>query len=108
MSPPTPPGGYSARALTTGDVWAVAEPIAACELADFGRAEMTVEELRGDWQEIEPSEEAVVVTAPGGSVAAASTTGHPDSTAEPGCTLRRATRSTRRSCARDVSMADGV
>ena len=31
---------------------------------------MTVEELIGDWQEIEPSEEAVVVTAPGGSVAA--------------------------------------
>jgi mycothiol synthase len=51
-------------------VRAVAELIAACELADFGRAEMTVEELRGDWQEIEPSEEAVVVTAPGGSVAA--------------------------------------
>ena len=31
---------------------------------------MTVEELMVDWQEIEPSEEAVVVTAPDGSVAA--------------------------------------
>ena len=31
---------------------------------------MTVEELMGDWQEIEPSEEAVVVTEPDGSVAA--------------------------------------
>jgi mycothiol synthase len=58
------------RAPTADDARTVAELIAACEFTDTGRAEMTIEELVGDWQEIEPSEEAVVVTAPDGFVAA--------------------------------------
>ena len=70
MSPATLPDGYSVRAPSAADARAVAELIAACQLADSGRAEMTIEELVGDWQEIEPSEEAVVVTAPDGRVAA--------------------------------------
>jgi mycothiol synthase len=65
-----PPEGYSVRAPTAGDAGAVAELIAACQLADGGRTGMTVEELGGDWQESEPSEEAVVVTAPDGRMAA--------------------------------------
>ncbi len=64
------PEGYSVRAPTADDAGAVAELIAACQLADGGRTEMTVEELVGDWQESEPSEEAVVVTAPDGRMAA--------------------------------------
>jgi mycothiol synthase len=58
------------RAPTVDDAEAVTEVIAACEFADSGRTEMTVEELMGDWQEIDPAEEAVVVTAPDGRVAA--------------------------------------
>jgi GNAT superfamily N-acetyltransferase len=65
-----PPEGDSVRAPTADDAGAVAELIAACQLADGGRTEMTVEELVGDWQESEPSEEAVVVTAPDGRTAA--------------------------------------
>jgi mycothiol synthase len=65
-----PPEGHSVRAPTAGGAGAVAELIAACQLADGGRTEMTVEELGGDWQESEPSEVAVVVTAPDGRMAA--------------------------------------
>jgi mycothiol synthase len=70
LSSEIPPNGYSVRAPTISDARVVAELIAAAELVDGGRTEMTVEELMGDWQEIEPSEEAVVATAPDGSVAA--------------------------------------
>jgi hypothetical protein len=40
-----PPEGCSVQAPTAGDAGAVAELIAACQLADGGRTEMTVEEL---------------------------------------------------------------
>jgi mycothiol synthase len=58
------------RAPTVDDAEAVTEVIAACEFADSGRTETTVEVLMDDWQGIEPAEEALVVTAPDGFVAA--------------------------------------
>jgi mycothiol synthase len=58
------------RAPTVDDAEAVTEVISACELAESGRTETTVELLMGDWRGIEPSQEALVVTAPDGSVAA--------------------------------------
>jgi mycothiol synthase len=64
------PDGYSAGAPTADDAEAVAGLIAACQLAFGDRSGMTVEELLGDWQELDLSEEAVAVAAPDGSLAA--------------------------------------
>jgi mycothiol synthase len=58
------------RAPTVDDAEAVTEVISACELAESGRTETTVEVLMGDWRGIELLQEALVVTAPDGSVAA--------------------------------------
>jgi mycothiol synthase len=58
------PDGYTARAPAAGDAQAVAELIAACQLADGGAAEMTAEELLSDWQGLDLAEEAIVVLAP--------------------------------------------
>jgi len=62
--------GYFTRPPTSDDAPAVAELIAACERVDAGRAEMTLEELRAEWQEGDLAEHAVVVVTPGGDVAA--------------------------------------
>lgn len=70
MVTPRLPQGYSARPPTMNDADAVADVIAACQLADTGEAEMTAEELRRDWQEINLAEEAVVVVAPDGRIVA--------------------------------------
>jgi mycothiol synthase len=64
------PDGYAVRAPTPDDAEAVADLIAACQLAVGDRSGMTVEELLGDWQEIELSEEAVAVMGPDGGLAA--------------------------------------
>jgi mycothiol synthase len=64
------PEGYSARAPAADDAEAAAELIAACQLAVGDRSGMTVEELLGDWEDIDLSEEAVVVVAPDGGLAA--------------------------------------
>jgi mycothiol synthase len=52
------------------DAHAVAELIAACQVADGDAAEMTAEELLSDWQSLNVAEEAVLVAAPDGRVAA--------------------------------------
>jgi mycothiol synthase len=64
------PVGYSMRAPTAADAPAVAQLIAACELAETGTASMATEELLGDWKGMDLAENAVLVTAPGGGVAA--------------------------------------
>jgi len=64
------PEGYSVRTPTAGDAAAVADLIAACQLAVGDRSGMTVEELVEDWQGIELAEEAVAVEAPVGGLAA--------------------------------------
>lgn len=64
------PDGYTRRAPTADDVEAVAELIAACQVADGDKAAMTPEELRSDWEEVNLAEEAVLVMAPSGRIAA--------------------------------------
>jgi mycothiol synthase len=64
------PSGYTSRAPVLADAPAVAALIAACELAETGATKMTTEELLGDWQGIDPAEEAVVVLTPRGGIAA--------------------------------------
>lgn len=44
--------------------------MAARELADTGTARMTAEEPLSDWRVMDLAEKAVVVTAPGGGMAA--------------------------------------
>ena len=44
------PPGYSARALVADDLRVVAALIAACEVADEGSAESTLDDLRGEWE----------------------------------------------------------
>lgn len=66
---PLPPG-YTARPATTGDAEQVAALIAACQAADGEEPQMSPEELLEDWERIEPANQAVVVTAPNGAIAA--------------------------------------
>ena len=62
------PDGYAVRAPTLEDAQVIAELIAACQLADGDEAEMTTDELLGDWASVELAEEAVAVTAPDGRI----------------------------------------
>lgn len=58
------------RAATTADAEAVASIIEATQLAETGKADMSVEEVLADWESIDLAEEAVVVTAADGTVVA--------------------------------------
>jgi len=64
------PEGYTMRAPAREDAEAVAALISACQIADTGQTDMSVEELLDDWHPIDLAEEAVIVTAPDGRVAA--------------------------------------
>ena len=64
------PEGYMTRAPRRGDVEAVAALIYACELADNGASDMSVEELLDDWHSLDLAEDAVAVVAPDGTIAA--------------------------------------
>jgi mycothiol synthase len=64
------PEGYTTRAPRREDAVAVAALISACQIADSGQTDMSVEELLDDWHPIDLAEEAVIVTAPDGRVAA--------------------------------------
>jgi mycothiol synthase len=64
------PEGYTTRAPRREDAGAVAAVISACQIADTGQTDMSVEELLDDWHPIDLAEEAVVVIAPDGRVAA--------------------------------------
>ncbi len=64
------PEGYTMRAPAREDAEAVAALISACQIADSGETDMSVEELLDDWHPLDLTEEAVVVTAPDGRTAA--------------------------------------
>ena len=61
--------GYATRAPSREDAEAVVALIVACQLADTGEANMSLEELIDDWHGLDLAEEAVVVAAPDGSPA---------------------------------------
>jgi len=64
------PEGYTTRAPTREDAETVAALISACQVADTGASDMSVEELLDDWHPLDLAEEAVIVTAPDGRAAA--------------------------------------
>ena len=64
------PEGYTTRAPTREDAEAVAALISACQIADTGLSDMSVEELLDDWHPLDLTEEAVLVSAPDGRAAA--------------------------------------
>jgi mycothiol synthase len=65
----TLPTGYVTRAPSREDAEAVVALIVACQLADTGEANMSLEELIDDWHDLDLAEEAVVVVAPDGRIA---------------------------------------
>jgi len=60
------PEGYATRAPLREDAEEVAALMVACQLADTGRADVSLEELIDDWHGLDLAEEAVVVAAPAG------------------------------------------
>jgi mycothiol synthase len=68
----TTPAGHVLRAPTTVDAEAVAELLRARDLVDLGQPEVTVGDVRDDWEapEVELERDAWVVQAPGGALVA--------------------------------------
>ncbi len=64
------PEGYTTRAPNREDAETVAALIYASELADNGASDMSLDELLDDWHSLDPTEEAVAVVAPDGTIAA--------------------------------------
>jgi mycothiol synthase len=64
------PEGYATRAPGREDAGAVTALIHACELADTGASDMSLEELIDDWHSLDLAEDAVAVIAPDGTIAA--------------------------------------
>jgi mycothiol synthase len=64
------PDGYTTRVPRREDAEAVTALISACELADTGASDMSVDELLDDWHSLNLTEEAVAVLAPDGTIAA--------------------------------------
>jgi len=64
------PEGYATRVPWREDAEAVAALIHASELADNGSSDMSPEELLDDWHSLDLAEDAVVVVAPDGAIAA--------------------------------------
>jgi mycothiol synthase len=64
------PEGYATRAPERGDAKAVAALISACQIADTGETDMSVERMLDDWHSLDFAEEAVILTAPDGRIAA--------------------------------------
>ena len=64
------PEGYTTRAPAREDAEAVAALISACQIADTGASDMSVEEMLDDWHTLDLAEEAVVVIAQDGAIAA--------------------------------------
>ena len=62
------PEGYATRAPEREDAGEVAALIRACDLADNGASDMSVEELIDDWHSLDLAEEAVAVMAPDGTI----------------------------------------
>ncbi|HEX2739423.1 MAG TPA: GNAT family N-acetyltransferase [Rubrobacter sp.] len=63
------PEGYETRAPAREDVEAVTAMISACQLADTGETDISVEEMLDDWHAVDLAEDAVMVTAPDGRIA---------------------------------------
>ena len=64
------PEGFSTRPPTREDAEEVAILISACQIADTGETDMSVEEMHDDWHSLDLAEEAVIVTSPDGRTAA--------------------------------------
>lgn len=64
------PEGYETRAPAREDVEDVTAMISASQLADTGETDISVEEMLDDWHTVELAEEAVIVAAPDGRIAA--------------------------------------
>jgi mycothiol synthase len=64
------PEGYATRAPERGDAKAVAALISTCQIADTGETDMSVERMLDDWHSLDLAEEAVILTAPDGRIAA--------------------------------------
>src|ERR671917_577929 len=64
------PEGFTTRAPAREDAEVVAALISACQIADTGETDMSVEEMLDDWHSLDLAEETVIVTAPEGRTAA--------------------------------------
>jgi mycothiol synthase len=64
------PGGYTTRAPAHEDAEAIAALISACQVADTGASDMSVEELLDDWHSLDLDEEAVAIITLDGTIAA--------------------------------------
>jgi mycothiol synthase len=64
------PEGYTTRAPDLEDAEAVAALISACQIADTGASDMSLEEILDDWHALDLAEEAVAVVAQDGTIAA--------------------------------------
>jgi mycothiol synthase len=64
------PEGYTTRAPAREEAEAVAALISACQIADTGASDMSVEEMLDDWHTLDLAEEAVILTSPEGRIAA--------------------------------------
>ena len=64
------PSGFSFRPATMDDAEAVADILAAVELAEKGETDTTAETVRSDWAGVDLDSEAAVVTGPNGRVVA--------------------------------------
>lgn len=64
------PDGFSQRPPTLDDAGAVAALIDASQMVDFGESGMSVETVLDDWQGVDLEEEATLIVAPDGVVAA--------------------------------------
>jgi mycothiol synthase len=64
------PEGYTTMAPRREDAEVVAALISACQIADTGASDMSVEEMLDDWHSLDLAEEATIVTSPDGRTAA--------------------------------------
>jgi mycothiol synthase len=64
------PEGFAARTPVREDAGEVAALISACQMAETGASDMSMEELLDDWHSIDLVEEAVVIVSPEGTIAA--------------------------------------
>jgi mycothiol synthase len=64
------PEGYTTRMPERGDAEAVAALISACQIADTGASDMSLEEILDDWHTLDLAEEAVAVIEQDGAIAA--------------------------------------
>jgi mycothiol synthase len=64
------PEGYTTRAPAPEDAEAIAALISACQIADTGASDMSLEEILDDWHTLDLAEEAVAVIEQDGAIVA--------------------------------------